>query len=74
MLYIRQSSAYPVNHNLETQKLQCAMEERLRQLIRLAFGLFKKSRPDRLPGPSPAPALNVWWQSNAPRTCIRALP
>jgi DNA invertase Pin-like site-specific DNA recombinase len=32
MLYIRQSSAYQVNHNLESQKLQYAMEERLQQL------------------------------------------
>jgi DNA invertase Pin-like site-specific DNA recombinase len=31
-LYIRQSSAYQVNHNLESQKLQYAMEERLQQL------------------------------------------
>lgn len=32
ILYIRQSSAYQVMHNLESQKLQYAMEERLRQL------------------------------------------
>ena len=32
MLYIRQSSLYQVNHNLESQKLQYAMEDRLRQL------------------------------------------
>lgn len=32
ILYIRQSSAYQVNHNLESQKLQYAMEERLQQL------------------------------------------
>ena len=32
MLYIRQSSVYQVNHNLESQKLQYAMENRLRQL------------------------------------------
>ena len=32
ILYIRQSSAYQVNHNLESQKLQYGMEERLRQL------------------------------------------
>ena len=32
MLYIRQSSAYQVNHNLESQKLQYAMQDRLRQL------------------------------------------
>jgi DNA invertase Pin-like site-specific DNA recombinase len=31
-LYIRQSSAYQVTHNLESQKLQYAMRERLRQL------------------------------------------
>src|ERR1700719_2046059 len=32
ILYIRQSSAYQVSHNLESQKLQYAMEERLQQL------------------------------------------
>src|SRR6266550_2773548 len=32
ILYIRQSSLYQVNHNLESQKLQYAMEERLQQL------------------------------------------
>ena len=32
ILYIRQSSAYQVNHNLESQKLQYAMRERLMQL------------------------------------------
>src|SRR5215470_5200014 len=32
MLYIRQSSVYQVNHNLESQKLQYAMQDRLRQL------------------------------------------
>jgi len=29
ILYVRQSSAYQVNHNLESQKLQYAMKERL---------------------------------------------
>jgi DNA invertase Pin-like site-specific DNA recombinase len=32
MLYVRQSSAYQVHNNLESQKLQYGMEERLRQL------------------------------------------
>jgi DNA invertase Pin-like site-specific DNA recombinase len=32
MLYVRQSSAYQVTHNLESQKLQYAMQDRLRQL------------------------------------------
>ena len=32
ILYIRQSSAYQVTHNLESQKLQYAMQERLHQL------------------------------------------
>jgi hypothetical protein len=32
ILYIRQSSLYQVNHNLESQKLQYAMEARLQQL------------------------------------------
>jgi DNA invertase Pin-like site-specific DNA recombinase len=32
ILYVRQSSAYQVNHNLESQRLQYAMQERLQQL------------------------------------------
>src|SRR5437588_3931583 len=32
ILYVRQSSAYQVHNNLESQKLQYAMEERLHQL------------------------------------------
>jgi DNA invertase Pin-like site-specific DNA recombinase len=32
ILYVRQSSAYQVNHNLESQKLQYAMQQRLEQL------------------------------------------
>ncbi len=32
ILYVRQSSAYQVHHNLESQKLQYATQERLRQL------------------------------------------
>lgn len=32
MLYVRQSSTYQVSHNLESQKLQYAMQDRLRQL------------------------------------------
>src|SRR5258705_9722495 len=32
ILYVRQSSAYQVHNNLESQKLQYAMQERLRHL------------------------------------------
>jgi DNA invertase Pin-like site-specific DNA recombinase len=32
ILYIRQSSAYQVMHNLESQRLQYAMQDRLQQL------------------------------------------
>jgi len=32
MLYVRQSSTYQVIHNIESQKLQYGMEDRLRQL------------------------------------------
>src|SRR5262247_4827612 len=32
ILYVRQSSVYQVNNNLESQKLQYAMEKRLRDL------------------------------------------
>lgn len=32
ILYVRQSSAYQVHHNLESQRLQYAMQDRLHQL------------------------------------------
>jgi hypothetical protein len=32
MLYIRQSLTYQVSHNLESQRLQYAMQDRLHQL------------------------------------------
>ena len=32
ILYVRQSSTYQVNHNLESQRLQYAMQDRLHQL------------------------------------------
>ena len=32
ILYIRQSSAYQVSHNLESQRLQYAMQDRLQHL------------------------------------------
>ena len=32
ILYVRQSSTYQVSNNLESQKLQYAMQQRLRQL------------------------------------------
>ena len=32
MLYVRQSSSYQVNHNLESQRLQYAMQDRLQHL------------------------------------------
>jgi len=37
ILYVRQSSVYQVNNNLESQKLQYAMEERLRNLGQAAI-------------------------------------
>jgi hypothetical protein len=33
ILYVRQSSAFQVAHNLESQRLQYAMESRLRDLL-----------------------------------------
>jgi hypothetical protein len=47
ILYIRQSSAYQVSHNLESQKLQYAMQERLERWLR---GLATP----RVPPPNPA--------------------
>ena len=32
ILYVRQSSAYQVHHNLESQRLQYAMQDRLQHL------------------------------------------
>jgi DNA invertase Pin-like site-specific DNA recombinase len=45
ILYIRQSSAYQVTHNLESQKLQYAMEERLRQLGWREIAAISQGRP-----------------------------
>ncbi len=47
ILYVRQSSTYQVSHNLESQKLQYAMQQRLRQL---GWGLrtAAKQRPTAL--------------------------
>ena len=33
MLYVRQSSAYQVQHNLESQRLQYAMQDRLHHCL-----------------------------------------
>src|ERR1700746_2072327 len=60
ILYVRQSSPYEVLHNLESQKLQYAMEERLHQLGwreieivdddlgRSAAGLVSRARFERM--------------------------
>jgi len=62
ILYIRQSSLYQVKHNLESQKLQYAMEQRLQQLGWCGSKWWMMTWAGRLPGPSLAPALNAWWQ------------
>jgi DNA invertase Pin-like site-specific DNA recombinase len=60
ILYVRQSSAYQVSHNLESQRLQYAMRDRLEQfgwsdievvdedLGRSAAGLITRSGFDRM--------------------------
>jgi hypothetical protein len=61
ILYIRQSSLYQVNHNLESQKLQYAMEARLQQLGWREIEVVDDDL-GRQPGLSLALALNAWWQ------------
>ena len=49
ILYIRQSSAYQVSHNLESQRLQYAMQERLQQLgWRAAAGTVTRAGFERM--------------------------
>lgn len=50
ILYIRQSSAYQVNHNLESQKLQYAMQERFEPLGCPEIGVVDEDLGRSAPG------------------------
>ena len=67
ILYVRQSSAYQVSHNLESQKLQYAMQERLQQLGWREIEVWMKIWVGRQPGRSRVRASNAWW-----RKCVWA--
>ena len=61
ILYVRQSSTYQVNNNLESQKLQYAMQERLRHLGGGISTLSMTIWADRRRGQSRERVLNGWW-------------
>ena len=70
ILYIRQSSAYQVSNNTESQKLQYAMQERLRQLgwrdIDIVDDDLGRRTPRRCHGLSgPALAISMLWPDSA---------
>ena len=58
ILYVRQSSAYQVSHNLESQRLQYAMQERLQQLGWREIEVVDEDLAARESGP-PAPTKSV---------------
>ena len=69
ILYIRQSSAHQVQHNLESQRLQYAMRDRLQQLWYWCRKLSDEPRPEvadasacvrvRVAGDPPTPVLEI---------------
>ncbi len=60
ILYIRQSSPYQVLHNLESQKLQYAMQEHLRRLGWQEIEIIDEDLGARRRAPRHVPALNAW--------------
>ena len=60
MLYVRQSSAFQVAHNLESGKLQYAMQTRLRDLGFSEIEIIDEDLGARPPAPKPAAASSAW--------------
>jgi hypothetical protein len=60
ILYVRQSSPYQVIHNLESQKLQYAMEARLHQLGWHEIEVVGEELEDRLRDWSRGPHSSAW--------------
>ena len=65
MLYVRQSSAYQVTHNLESQKLQYGMEERLRQLGWGEVEVVDEDLGRSAAGTVARSGFDAWWQKFA---------
>ena len=65
ILYVRQSSAYQVTHNLESQKLQYAMQERLRELGWTEIEVVDEDLGRSAAGRSPERASSAWWPKSA---------
>ena len=62
ILYICQSSAYQVSHNLESQKLQYAMQDVCSSWAGARSKLWMKIWVGRQPGRSRVRASSVWWR------------
>ena len=76
VLYVRQSSGYQVAHNLESQRLQYGMEQRLRSLgwqeieiIDEDLGRSADGDTHRAPASSGWSPTSVWgrWRGGGPR-------
>src|SRR3982751_3051933 len=65
ILYVRQSSAYQVNNNLESQTLQYAMQARLRQLGWREVEIVDDDLGRSAAGTVPRSALSGWWPRSA---------
>ena len=61
MRYVRQSSTYQVIHNLESQKLQYAMEERLRLLGWRDSEVVDEDLGRSASGTVTRAGFDVWW-------------
>jgi len=65
ILYVRQSSAYQVMNNLESQKLQYAMEAHLRSLGWSEVEIIDEDLGRSAGAVSRALGLSVWWRKSA---------
>lgn len=61
VLYVRQSSVYQVTHNLESQKLQYGMEQRVRQLGWQEIEVIDEDLGRSAAGSTQPRASNAWY-------------
>jgi predicted phosphoribosyltransferase len=62
ILYVRQSSAYQVAHNLESQKLQYGMQKHLHQLGWREVEIVDDDLGRSAAGTVARAGLNAWWR------------
>ena len=65
ILYVRQSSTYQVSNNLESQKLQYAMQQRLRYLGWREIDIVDDDLGRSAAGTVTRGVLNGWWPKSA---------